>query len=263
VEKLDALLKKALLEEAAAATLLYDFVAPDGVRHEFWRLDDQDMAEQIRSCFAAIPTLYIADGHHRAAAAARVADLSLEENSTVRAEAERFLVAVFGSKELRVFDFNRVVSELTGHTPAELLEAIKEVVEVEPQGAEPYRPAKRGEMGMYLDGQWYKLSILPSSRPDDLVEGLDVALLHSLILSPILHIEDPRSDPRISYVGGPRGLTELAEKAAKTGGAAFALYPCSIEELFAVADENRLMPPKSTWFDPKPKSGLAIHRIKQ
>ena len=251
-----------LLEQTTAETKpLYDFVAPDGVRHEYWRLDDKEVMEQIQHCFERIPALYIADGHHRAAAAIRVADWYAEEQLEGQQAAQQFLVAVFGSDELQVLDYNRVISDLAGQSPQQVLNAIAEVMDVELKGAEPYRPAKRGELALYLEGLWYKLTVRETTRPQDAVDGLDVALLHSAILAPILHVEDPRSDPRITYIGGARGLAELAERADQTHGAAFALYPCSLAELFAVADEDRLMPPKSTWFEPKPKSGLAIHRM--
>ena len=257
VQELDELLKQTTEQTAP----LYDFIAPDGVRHEFWRLDDKEATEQIQSCFEHIGALYIADGHHRAAAAARVADWYLEQQLKGQAAAQQFLVAVFGSDELQVLDYNRVISDLAGQSPEEVLSAIAEVVDVENKGAQPYRPSKRGELALYLDNTWYKLTLREASRPQDAVDGLDVALLHDSILAPILQIEDPRSDPRITYIGGARGLAELAERANQTQGAAFALYPCSLEELFAVANEDRLMPPKSTWFEPKPCSGLAIHKI--
>ena len=244
------------------STLLYDFVAPDGVRHEFWRLDSRETTEQIRACFAQIPALYIADGHHRAAAAMRVAEWYTAEQRAGQAAAQYFLVALFASNELRVLDYNRVVSDLAGLGPQELLTALTEVMDIEVWGTEPFRPTRRGELGMYLDGTWYQLRVREASRPQDVVDGLDVALLQSTVLAPILHIEDPRSDPRITYLSGIRGLAELASLADETGGVAFALYPCSLDELFAVADEGRLMPPKSTWFEPKPRSGLAIHRIR-
>lgn len=244
------------------ATLLYDFHAADGVRHEFWRLDSKDITQRIQALFAEVPTLYIADGHHRAAAAAEVASWYAENQMEGLAGAQHFLVAVFGSQELQVLDYNRLVADLAGQSPEEILTALDDVVTVEASGAVPYRPAHKGEIAMYLAGVWYRLSLNESQRPQDAVESLDVALLHKLILAPILKIVDPRSDPRISYVGGARGLTFLAEQVDKTGGVAFALYPCSLEELFAVANEDRLMPPKSTWFEPKPKSGLAIHRFR-
>lgn len=239
---------------------LYDFVAPDGVRHEYWRVSDKETENAIRELFAAIPTLYIADGHHRAAAAARVAE-ELSSKSKHYPESQYFLVLLVGSDEMQVLDYNRVVSDLAGSSPEELLAAIGEVMDVELSTEEPCRPTNRGEFGMYLAGNWYKLTLTEDERPTDAVESLDVAVLHDAILAPLLGIEDPRSNPRITYVGGIRGLKELAERADKTAGVAFALYPCSLDELFAVADADRLMPPKSTWFEPKPRSGLAIHKI--
>jgi len=248
-------------QPAQRALPLYDFVAPDGVRHEFWRVDDAEATRQIQACFADISTLYVADGHHRAAAAARIAKLYQEQQCDGLQEAQYFLVALFGSDELQVLDYNRVISDRAGHTSEELLKAIEAVVDIEAQGDQPYRPSQRGELSMYLEGTWYKLKVREATRPTDAVDGLDVALLHDGILAPLLQVLDPRSDARISYVGGARGLTELAERADESSGVAFALYPCSLAELFAVANEDRLMPPKSTWFEPKPRSGLAIHRI--
>jgi len=258
VQELDILLERQTIE----AKPLYDFVASDGVRHEFWRVDEKKTMEQIQSCFESISTLYIADGHHRAAAAAQVAKWYSEKQQKGQAAAQHFLVAAFGSNELQVLDYNRVISDLAGKSSRELLEAIEGVVDVELQGAQPYPPSKRGELVMYLEGLWYRLNLREAERPQDVVDGLDVALLHSSILAPILCVEDPRSDPRITYIGGARGLSELAKRADNTHGVAFALYPCSFSELFAVANEDRLMPPKSTWFELKPRSGLAIPRIK-
>lgn len=242
----------------ASETPLYDFVAPDGVRHELWRVSDKDAVASIGSAFAAISRLYIADGHHRAAAASQVAT---HFDSAEYPESQYFLSLIVGSDEMQVLDYNRVISDLADTTAEDLLAAIDTILERELVGSEPYKPEARGEYSMYLAGEWHKLRLPEGSRPADPVEGLDVALLHSMVLKPLLAIDDPRSNPRISYVGGIRGLQELAERADKTGGVAFALYPCSLEELFAVADADRLMPPKSTWFEPKPRSGLAIHRI--
>jgi uncharacterized protein (DUF1015 family) len=248
-------LDELLVKRAAEMPPLYDFVAPDGVRHEFWRVGDEHTVTAIRSTFAALSALYIADGHHRAAAAARVAELWRQP------QANYFLVALFSSNQLRVLDYNRVISDLAGLSPEQLLGAIREVMDLEPVGARPARPRRRGEIALYLDGMWYRLVIREAQRPADPVEGLDVALLHSSILAPVLKLTQPRSDPRVSYVGGVRGLDELAVRADETGGVAFALYPCSLSQLFAVADAGRLMPPKSTWFEPKPRSGLALHPI--
>ena len=286
-----------------ARQTLFDFETSDGVRHEVWQAGDADSVAYLQEAFASIATLYIADGHHRAAAAAHVAELEGTEGlvgctsdgsgdcesaepgvqkskesrdcesvdsvdclNTESAyqksdESQFFLVALFGSDELRVFDYNRIVSDLAGLEPAELLASISTVMDVVQQGPEPYRPIKRGEYGMYLDGSWYQLTLHEALRPKDAVDGLDVAVLHDSVLEPFLGIENPRTSPRIAYVGGSRGLEELARRAHETGGVAFALYPCSLAELFAVADEDRLMPPKSTWFEFKPRSGLAIHRI--
>lgn len=251
--ELDELLECITSKEEA----LYDFVAPDGVRHEFWCTQNQEDEVRIGTIFKGIPTLYIADGHHRAAAAARICKLY----GSSYPQAQNFLALIVGSNQMQVLDYNRLIRNFNGLSPQELLAALKEIVAVEAMGVTPYKPAKRGEFGMYAAGEWYKLTLDESTRPSDVVTGLDVAVLHDSILQPVLGIDDPRSNPRIAYVGGIRGLDELAQRADKTGGIAFALYPCSLDELFAVADADLLMPPKSTWFEPKPRSGLAVHRI--
>lgn len=253
-EALDTLLARI----AANNKPLYDFVAPDGVHHEFWRVECPEDAAFIQSTFKEVPTLYIADGHHRAAAASELASFYSQEEYP---ESQYFLALVVSSNEMQVLDYNRYIKDLGNLSVNELLAALSEQFELEEKGSEPYKPQKRGEFGMYVEENWYKLTLDESKRPDDAVEGLDVALLHELILEPLLGIDDPRSNPRIAYVGGIRGLSELSKRANETNGVSFALYPCSLEELFAVADANRLMPPKSTWFEPKPRSGLAIHRI--
>jgi uncharacterized protein (DUF1015 family) len=240
---------------------LYDFVAPDGVQHTVWRVDDPAHEDTIRAGFAALDALYIADGHHRAAAAARI---GAQQNG----EASHFLIAAFPANQLTVLDYNRVVFDTNGLSPDELLARIAQGFEVEKRGEMPWRPQGRGEFSLYLDGAWYRLAIHGDRRPRAPVAALDVSLLQDRLLSPILGIEDPRSSRRIAYVGGIRGLEELARRVdagrcagSATGGLAFALFPCSLEELFAVADAGFLMPPKSTWFEPKPRSGLFIHRL--
>jgi uncharacterized protein (DUF1015 family) len=268
---------------------LFDFMAPDDVQHTVWRVGDSQTQTAIQDAFAAIDTLYIADGHHRAAAAVLVAKKKQTEQSHTAGadpeqsvpqssatdpeqtapqpsaassnEAQHFLAAIFPDNQMRVLDYNRVVDYLANHTPAQLIERIAQIFAVTPVGNQPYQPKQRGEIGLYLDGTWYKLVIADDQRPADVVESMDIAILHSNLLAPILKIDDPRSDPHISYVGGARGLKELQERADKTGGCAFSLYPCSLDELFAVADAERLMPPKSTWFEPKPRSGLFIHKL--
>jgi uncharacterized protein (DUF1015 family) len=178
---------------------------------------------------------------------------------------QHFLVAAFPSDQLSVLDYNRVVFDTNGLTRDGLLARIAADFDVEPQGAAPYRPEQKGRFGMYLDGQWYRLSVRDGLRPADPVDGLDVSLLHDRLLAPVLGIDDPRASKRIAYVGGARGLEELArrvdERRAEGPAVAFALFPCSLDDLFAVADAGRLMPPKSTWFEPKPRSGIFVHGI--
>jgi uncharacterized protein (DUF1015 family) len=266
---------------------LYDFTAPDGVRHTVWRVDDSEAERTLRAGFDALDALYIADGHHRAAAA-------VEIGTRRGGEADSFLIVAFPSNQLEILDYNRVVFDTNGLSPDELLACVSESFAVEDRGVESCRPRCRGEFALYLDGRWYRLNIHEDLRSDDPVDGLDVSLLQSNLLAPVLGIDDPRSSKRIAYVGGVRGLDELKRRAdaatsrnaitaaaagADTGtdtvaaasdtdtaatvstGVAFALYPCTLDELFAVADVKRLMPPKSTWFEPKPRSGLFIHKI--
>jgi uncharacterized protein (DUF1015 family) len=262
---------------------LYDFMAPDGVRHSVWRMGDSRLISAVRESFDALDALYIADGHHRAAAAVRVgAQRRKERGATgptdhlatgptdhlaagptdhlVTGPADHFLVVAFPADQLDILDYNRVVFDTFGFTNEELIARISENFDVKKRGTEPLKPQKRGEFSMYLNGAWYRLNIHEGLRLSDPVDALDVSLLHDYLLAPVLGINDPRSSKRIAYVGGVRGLEEL-ERRADGGGVAFALFPCSLDELFAVADAGRLMPPKSTWFEPKPRSGLFIHRI--
>ena len=252
-----------------------DFISEGGVRHRVWIISDRADCDAIRTAFAGIDSIYIADGHHRCASAVRVGELRRKQNPDYTGDEEFnfFLSVLFPENELRIMDYNRSVHDLNGFTPAELLEKIKEVCEVIPAGAagngdgtgqenaQIIRPAAKGEIGMYLDGSWYLLRIRPRYRSDDPVAGLDVSILQTSILTPILGIGDPKTDNRIEFVGGIRGTGELEEKADSNHGVSFLMYPTSIGELFAVADAGRLMPPKSTWFEPKLLSGLFIHLI--
>jgi uncharacterized protein (DUF1015 family) len=280
----------AVAQVTVSAEPLYDFTAPDGVRHTVWRVDDPEAARCIQGGFDALDALYIADGHHRAAAAAQIGEQRRKEAAVTGAgeastgtgvtavagagetavtgagEADHFLIAAFPSDQIAVLDYNRVVFDMNGHTPEGLLARIAERFTVEPQGAVPCRPRRRGEFGMYLDGQWYRLTIHDELRSDDPVDGLDVSLLQDKLLAPLLGIDDPRLSKRIAYVGGVRGLKELERRVEERrtdddGAVAFALFPCSLDELFAVADAGHLMPPKSTWFEPKPRSGIFIHKL--
>ena len=255
IEALEAA-KVQVLETAAP---LYDFYAPDGVRHTVWRVDEQETGSTIRNCFVALNSLYIVDGHHRASAAVKVSRERGEEDGC-------FLIVAFPAEQLRLLDYNRVVFDTNGLSKAELLEQIAAFFTVERLTVDHVKPTQKGEFAMYAEGEWYRLTVNEDLRPDDTVASLDVSLLHDLLLEPILGIDDPKSSDRISFVSGVRGLEGLRRRADETrsdsapqSGIAFALYPCAMEELFEVADEGRLMPPKSTWFEPKPRSGLFIH----
>lgn len=241
---------------------LYDFTSEDGIRHRVFRMEDASDIAKIREAFGGIGEIYIADGHHRAASAVRVGHMRREKNPAYTGEEEfnYFLSVLFPDEELMIMDYNRVVKDLNGNTPEAFLEKVRHIFEVsELPGAR--RPQQKGDMTMYLDGKWYLLSVREADKKDDPVEGLDVSLLQELLLRPVLGIADPKTDARIDFVGGIRGLSELERRGNEDCAAAFAMYPTSIGELFAVADAGRLMPPKSTWFEPKLRSGLFIHEL--
>lgn len=239
---------------------LYSFVSDDNVSHNVWRIDTLDEIEEIRAVFGGISQIYIADGHHRAASAVKVGVKRRAANSGYTGDEEfnYFLSVLFPDTELMIMDYNRVVKDLNGHTAEELLKLIAEEFFVQLQGTEPYAPDKKGEMGMFLDGKWYSLWV-KNQTIEDPVECLDVSVLQNKVLRPMLGIEDPKTDKRIKFIGGIRGLKELEKQAGN--GVAFSMYPTSMKELFAVSDAGLLMPPKSTWFEPKLRSGLFIHRI--
>lgn len=241
---------------------LYDFVSEDGIRHRVFRIDDAEDITKIKNAFDTIGEIYIADGHHRAASAVKVGLMRREQNPSYTGEEEfnYFLSVLFPDEELMIMDYNRVVKDLGKYTKETFLEKVKDIFEVEElTGAES--PKEKGKVTMYLAGNWYELTIKAQDRSNDPVEGLDVSLLQNLLLNPVLGIKDPKTDARIDFVGGIRGLSELERRVAEDCVVAFAMYPTSIQELFAVADANRLMPPKSTWFEPKLRSGLFIHEI--
>lgn len=243
----------------------FDFVAEDGIRHRGWSITDPEQIKAIQTAFAGIDRIYIADGHHRAASAVRVGLQRRREHPGYDGTEEfnYFLSVLFPDEELQILDYNRVVRDLNGRTPEELLQEAEKVFEVRPcagSGEALHAELRRkGELLLYLANRWYHLTIRPEYRKDDPVDGLDVSILQDAFLHPVIGIGDPKTDPRIGFVGGIRGYQELERRVHEDCAAAFAMYPTSIQELFAVADAGRLMPPKSTWFEPKLRSGLYIH----
>lgn len=250
-----------IVDKAKKREMLYDFVADDGVRHRVWVIDEKEDMEAIEKAFASMNSIYIADGHHRCASAVKVSLKRRKANPDFTGEEEfnYFLSVLFPDDQLMIMDYNRVVKDLNGYSEAEFLEKVKENFMIEPM--EKAAPSRKGVFSMYLGNTWYRLTEKEELQSDDAVDGLDVSVLQNYLLQPILGIDDPKTDKRIDFVGGIRGLTELEKRVATDCKVAFALYPTSIEELFRVADEGRLMPPKSTWFEPKLRSGLFIHRI--
>ena len=254
---------KAIVAEEKAKPVLYDFVSDDGIRHRVWKIDDPAQTAAIEAAFATIPATYIADGHHRAASAVKVGLKRRAENPGYTGEEpfNYFLSVLFPDEELMILPYNRVVKDLNGMSREQFFEAVKGKFELEEIGKEPYAPAEKGTFGMYLDNTWYALKVLPQYRSADPVKGLDVSILQDQLLGPVLGIGDPRTDKRIDFIGGIRGLKELERRVREDMEIAFSMYPTSIEELLAVADAGLLMPPKSTWFEPKLRSGLFIHKL--
>ena len=248
----------AIMKEEQAKAPLYCFTADDGIEHCVWKISDEQNNANLQAAFSMMDKIYIADGHHRCASAVKVG-LQRRKEGVVQ-ESDYFLSVLFPESELKIMDYNRVLKDLNGKTVKEILSEVEEHFEVE-EADEAVSPAKKGEFGMLLDDKWYKLTIKEEYMSDDAVEGLDVSLLQDYVLDPIFGIKNPKTDNRIDFVGGIRGLGELERRNKLDCSAAFSMYPTSIGELFAVADEGKLMPPKSTWFEPKLRSGLFIHKI--
>lgn len=242
---------------------LYDFTSTDGIRHRVFIIDAHEQIEIIRNEFADTNEIYIADGHHRAASAVKVGLKRRAEhpNYDGREEFNYFLSVLFADEQLMIMDYNRVVKDLNGYTSETFLEKMYENFEIKCIEGDDKYPSAKGEFTMFLEGKWYRCQIREEDRCTDPVEGLDVSLLQKKLLTPVLGIGDPRVDKRIDFVGGIRGLGELEKRVASDCKVAFAMYPTSIQELFDVADAGLLMPPKSTWFEPKLRSGLFIHQI--
>jgi len=240
---------------------VYQFSAYN-VDHVCWIVDCPETIQKLVFLFAGVPHLYIADGHHRSAAAVRVGMELRQQNPDPQAEFNYFLSVIFPASDLRIWPYNRLVKDLAGLTQEDFLARIGERFVVEKAPSSPYAPEEKGTFGMYLAGQWYKLTpragIVPAGDP---VKSLDVAVLQDHLLAPILKIEDPRRDERIEFVGGIRGLQELERRVQEDMQVAFSMYPTSIQEVLEVADSNQVMPPKSTWFEPKLLSGLFIHKL--
>lgn len=260
--RFDAVLKE-IIEETKRKTPVYDFISEDKITHRVWVIDESEMMERIQQCFVKINKIYIADGHHRAASAIKVGCKRRKEHPGYTGEEEfnYFLCTLFAEEELEILDYNRVVKDLNGLSEIEFLEKIKESFEVEKAEESPYAPKQKKEFGMYLGKKWYKLQIKKEQVSDDVVESLDVSILQNKLLKPILGIKEPGKDNRIIFVGGIRGLKELEHCVENGFQVAFSMYPTSMQELFSVADAGRLMPPKSTWFEPKLRSGLFLHKI--
>ncbi len=251
-----------LVERIKERKPVNDFTCSDGVRHRVWVIDDTDEILKIADRFLEIGNVYISDGHHRCASAVKVGLKRRSEHPDYSGDEEfnTFLSVLFPDEELMIMDYNRVLKDLNGHTVEEVIAFLSEKGELVQKDA-PYHPAKKGECGVYIAHQWYAFTFADSLKSTDPVRGLDVSILQEHILNPFFNILDPKTDKRIVFVGGIRGLTELARRVDTDCAIAFAMYPTQIFELFAVADAGKLMPPKSTWFEPKLRSGLFIHEI--
>ena len=244
---------------------VYDIISEDGIGHTLWVIDDEAILDNIVELFGEIPALYIADGHHRSASACKVGLKRREENPDYTGDEEFnfFMAVIFPDNDLKIFDYNRVVKDLNGNSKEKFLKKIEDAgFEIEEMGSEIYHPERKHVFSMYLEGKWYKLTAKADIIPNHVIDSLDVAILQNNLLHPILGIEDPRTDKRIDFVGGIRGLGELERRAEDDMKVGFAVYPVDVEDLLNVADNNMVMPPKSTWFEPKLGSGLFLHGLK-
>ena len=254
-----------IIRQVASTPSVERFTSAEGFGHEFWVIDDDALITEITGAFAAIPYLYIADGHHRTAAAARVGleKAAHNPNHTGEEEYNFFLAVCFPASQLKIMDYNRVVKDLNGLTDGQFLEALSEHFVVEPKGVGEYRPDRLHNFSLYLSGQWYSLTAKPGTYNDsDPIGVLDVSVSSDLILDRILGIKDLRRDKRIDFVGGLRGLGELKRRVdSGEMKMALALYPVSMDQLMRIADSGNIMPPKTTWFEPKLRSGLVVHKL--
>ena len=252
----------ALVERVKRGEALCRFVSDDGVRHQVWRVDAPGDIRLIAREFGQVDSIYIADGHHRAASAVKVGLRRRQDAPAAERESDYFLSVLFPAEQLHILDYDRVVRDLYGHSAGEFLELVQGPFAVTEE-AEPVKPCGKGSFGMYMAGKWYRLELREEEKAKEqgLVESLDVSRLQRHILEPLLGIEDPRRDERIDFIGGLRVFEELEKRVEDGWAVAFTLYPTSMEELMAVADAGLLMPPKSTWFEPKLRSGLFLHEL--
>ena len=250
-----------LIAKGTAGAPELDFTTDDGITHRVWTLSDRHVVDGLVEAFKKQEALYIADGHHRSASAVRVAKMRREQFGAGDDDTEYnyFMAILYPADQLHVYDYNRVVADLKGLSEEVFLEKLEEKFVVT-EKEEAVRPEKKGEFGMYLADRWYLLEF-KGEVPEDVIAALDVSILQDNLLAPILGIEDPRSDKRIDFVGGVRGLKELERRVKDDMAVAFSMYPTALEELMSVADSGKVMPPKSTWFEPKPRSGLFIHEL--
>lgn len=253
-----------IVEKVQQAEPLYDFVSSDGITHRVWRIGEKEELEHIERTFKRIPCTYIADGHHRCASAVKVGlqRRNAHPDYTGQEEFNRFLSVLFPDDQLSILPYNRAVKDLSGKTATEFLDAIQKAgFSIACKEKEPVSPSAKGTFGMFLEDKWYLLTADPKLHSSDPVKGLDVSILQDYLLEPVLNIQDPRTDKRIDFIGGIRGLAELERRVHTDMKVAFSMYPTSIAELLAVADAGLLMPPKSTWFEPKLRSGLFLHKL--
>jgi uncharacterized protein (DUF1015 family) len=242
---------------------VYDFKSEDGVMQTVWAIQDDEVISKLINLFSNIQSLYIADGHHRAAAAVKVGQMNRKDLHSTNQESDHFLSVIFPDSELTIMEYNRLIKGLNGMQPQKILAKVNEKFEIIYSGKESFKPSKKNTYGMYLDGIWHGLSARPGSYIEtDPVKNLDVSILHDNLILPIFGISDPRTDARIDFAGGSKGLTEL-EARVNCGEAkvAISMFPTSMKEIMEVADSGLTMPPKSTWFEPKLRSGILIHRI--
>ena len=256
---------RTITEEVKSTKPVYDFVSEDDITHRVWVVSDADRVKNIQNAFKDIPSIYIADGHHRCASAVKVGMKRrlMNPGYSGNEEFNYFLSVLFPDEELKIMDYNRVVKDLNCYTSEEFITKVAEKFDISLVGEKAYSPETKATFGMYLDNKWYKLTAKKEITSEDAVAGLDVSILQDYLLQPILGIDDPKTDKRIDFVGGIRGLAELEKRCNEDMKLAFSMYPTSISELFAVADANRLMPPKSTWFEPKLRSGLFLHDLEK